>query len=100
VIYLNFNLRNPFSRSYYANIKCWHGETFIKNKFWEVQVIKCDNWLRIEFELSVRQDHAGMNLELGLFHYEIHFTIYDNRHWDYINNTWETYEESSSKTNN
>lgn len=91
MIYLNLNLRNPRSIDF-ENIKCWSGPTPVKNKFWEVQMIRNNNWLRIEFEFTVKQDHAGMNLELGLFGYEIHFTLYDNRHWDFENNCWKVYD--------
>ena len=63
MIYFNFNIRNPWSNDQFANIKCWHGSTPIKNKYWEIQIIKCDNVLRCEFEFNIRQDHAGLNLE-------------------------------------
>lgn len=91
MIYLNLNLRNPWWMERFADIKTWHGSTPMKNKYWEIQVIKTDNLFRFEFEFTIRQDHAGMNLELGLFGYEIHFTIYDNRHWDYENGQWQTH---------
>jgi hypothetical protein len=42
----------------------------------------------------VRQDHAGFDLEAGLFGYCVHFNFYDNRHWDYEKKVWETYEEN------
>lgn len=96
MIYLNLNLRNPWAGdNSFKNIKTWHGSIPIPNKYWEVQILHNDNWLRFEFEFTIRQDHSGANLELGLFGYEIHFTIYDNRHWDYENNCWEKYEESN-----
>jgi hypothetical protein len=90
MIYLNINLRNPWS-SVFKNI--WHraGETIFKHKYWEIQVIKSDNWFRFEFGFTIHQDHAGVNIELGLLSYEVHFTLYDNRHWNYEKNTWEVY---------
>jgi hypothetical protein len=93
MIYLNFNLRNPWGSGFKS---LWHkaGATFFKNKFWEVQIIENDNWLRLEFEFTIRQDHAGANLELGLFGYEIHFTFYDNRHWNYEWDCWENNGQS------
>lgn len=93
MIYLNLNLRNPWGKDNFKSIKTWHGSTFVPNKYWEVQVIRCYNFLRFEFAVTMREDHAGVNLELGLFGYEIHFTVYDNRHWDYDNNCWVKYEE-------
>ena len=92
MIYFNFNVRNPRWWERFANIKCWMGETPVKHKYWEVQIIKHRNLFRFEFEWSIRQDHAGINLELGLFGYEISFTVYDHRHWDTITNTWRQYD--------
>ena len=96
MIYLNINIRKPSWWDRYKSIKTWHGGTPIKNKSWEVQIIKNDNILRIEFEFSTRQDHAGINLGLGLFGYEIHGMIYDHRHWNYEKNCWENYERTNS----
>ena len=92
MIYCNINIRNPNWWERFANIKNWHGRTPIKNKFWEIQIIKNDNLLRVEFEFSIKQDHAGINLELGLLGFEIHFTVYDNRHWNYEENCWAKYD--------
>jgi hypothetical protein len=36
-----------------------------------------------EVGYTVRQSHAGLNLELALLGYSVAFQIYDNRHWDY-----------------
>ena len=96
MIYFNINLRHPGWVERFKSIWHRHGSTFIPNKFWEVQVIKNDNLLRIEFEWSIRQDHAGINLELGLAGYEIHFTVYDHRHWDYENKRWVKYHASDT----
>ena len=93
MIYFNINIRNPSWWERFENIKCWMGGTPITNKFWEVQVIKNDNLLRIEFEVTTQQDHAGTRLELGLFGYEVHFTFYDNRHWNHEEHRWMIYSE-------
>ena len=93
MIYLNLNIRNPNWWSRFENVKSWAGVTPIKHKCWEVQVIKNDNWLRFEFGVTTRQDHAGCNLELGLFGWETHFTFYDNRHWNYEKCRWMLYNE-------
>ena len=91
MIYFNINIRNPLWWDRFRNIKWWHGSTPFKNKYWEVQALKTDNLLRFEFGFTTRQDHAGVNLELGLLGYEMHFTFYDNRHWDEDNNCWQSY---------
>lgn len=94
MIYFNINIRNPFWVDRFDNLYCKSGPTFWKNKYWEIQIIKNDNLLRYEFEFTIRQDHAGANLELGLFGYEIHFTIYDCRHWNYKLGKWENYDHA------
>lgn len=88
MIYFNVNIRNPFWWDRFNNIKCWSGSTFLKNKYWEIQLAKVCELFRIEFNWTVREDHAGINLELALFGYGIILTIYDNRHWDYAENKW------------
>lgn len=91
MIYFNINLRNPKWWNRFKNIKCWTGKTPFKHKFWEVQITKDCELLRIEFEITTQQDHAGINIELGLLGYTVHFTVYDNRHWDHKNNCWTVY---------
>jgi hypothetical protein len=92
MIYLNLNLRNPWGKDF-KSLYVAAGDTPFKHKFWEIQVIENDNWLRFEFEFTIRQDHAGLNLELGLFGYEIHVTLYDNRHWNWEEGRWMIYDE-------
>lgn len=93
MIYFNINIRHPKWWNRFANVKCWMGETPIPNKYWEVQIIKNDNLLRLEFAITTMTDHAGCNLELGLFGYEIHFSFYDNRHWNSEEGRWMFYTE-------
>ena len=95
MIYFNLNLRHPNWVDRFKNIKVWHGPTPLKNKYWEIQLIKNDNLISIEFGFTEKQDHAGLNLELGLLGYETHFTIYDNRHWNYETNDWAVYDEKN-----
>jgi hypothetical protein len=93
MIYFNINIRNPRWWDRFENIKWWSGETPVKNKFWEVQIIKGPELFRFEFEVTTQQDHAGVNIELGLLGYHIGFTVYDNRHWNHEKKAWEVYEE-------
>jgi hypothetical protein len=92
MIYFNFNIRNPWG-SDFKSLWWKSGDTLFKHKHWEAQAIKNDNWLRFEVGFTVRQDHAGANLELGLFGYEIHFTFYDSRHWDDEKGCWVDYSK-------
>jgi len=42
------------------------------------------------FNWAIRQSHAGLDLEAGIFGYCVHFNFYDCRHWDVKNNCYET----------
>lgn len=88
MIYFNINIRNPNWWSRFDSIKCWAGSTPAKHKFWEVQIMKGPELFRIEFEWTIRQDHAGVNLELGLLGYCVTFGLHDSRHWDTEINDW------------
>jgi hypothetical protein len=92
MIRLNFTLRNAWSdRS--GNIKWWAGGTPFKTKFWEVQLLKSNTVIGTDVEWTVRQDHAGVRLVLGLLGYELDMNIYDNRHWNYEGNRYYIYSE-------
>ena len=90
MIYFNINIRNPRWWNRFDNIKSWFGSTFIKHKYWEVQLARVSELFRVEFEWTVCQDHAGINLELALLGYAIMLSVSDNRHWNYEENCWET----------
>ena len=89
MILLQFNIRNPWGNDF-KNVRCWSGPLPIKHKFWEFEILKSTDVVNFHFEITTRRDHAGMNFELALFGYGIHFMIYDSRHWDWENNTWNT----------
>ena len=80
MISLNFNLRNPWSNTF----KNLWGRTYAvtENKSVELEVTKDFTLIAFMFSWTVRQSHAGMDLELGLFGYNAHITFYDNRHWN------------------
>ena len=92
MIYFNFNIRNPYWWDRWQGLKSWSGGTPFKNKYWEVQTMKSCELLRIEFDWTIRQDHAGVRLELGLLGYQTDFSIYDNRHWDTKTDSWINYD--------
>lgn len=94
MIYFNINIRNPLWWDRWANIKNWAGKPTKNHKCWEVQITKCAELFRIEFEWTVRQDHAGVNSELGLLGYALHLTWYDTRHWHPEKNRWIDYSNS------
>jgi hypothetical protein len=81
MITLNFGIRNPWSNTF-KNIWCRAYETPVKHKYVELEVYKDSNILSASFNLTTRQSHAGLDIELGLLGYCLHFNIYDNRHWN------------------
>jgi hypothetical protein len=90
MISLNFNLRNPWSNCF-ENLWCRVYNTPFKNKFIELEVTKDFTLVSFIFNWTVRQSHAGLDLELGLFGYNVHFNFYDNRHWVHDKNQYEVY---------
>ena len=92
MISINFNLRNPWSNTF-KNLWCRSYVTRFKNKFIELEVTKDFTLISFMFNWTIRQSHAGLDLELGLFGYNIHFNFYDIRHWDQTTQKWEVYEE-------
>ena len=91
MISINFNLRNPWSNTF-KNLWCCAYETPLKNKYVELEFTKDFTLVSFMFNWTVRQSHAGLDLEVGLFGYNVHFNFYDRRHWDCDNNCWETHE--------
>jgi hypothetical protein len=90
MINLNFNIRNPYSNRF-ENIKCWTGSTFVKNKYWELQIYKSADILDVGLTATHRQSHAGIRLSFGLLGYNVEAQFYDNRHWNSEENQWEIY---------
>lgn len=93
MIYFNINLRNPLWWDRFKNIKNWYGTPTANHKCWEIQIMKCEELLRIEFDWTVRQDHAGIRVELGLAGYKIDLSWYDTRHWHTEKNRWINYDD-------
>jgi hypothetical protein len=93
MISFNFNLRNPWSTTF-KNLWCRVYATPFDNKFIELEVTRDCTLVTFMFNWTVRQSHAGLDIELGLFGHNVHFQFYDNRHWDNEKKAWETYEEN------
>lgn len=97
MINLQFNIHNPWSKRFH-NYKCYSWQV-TKNKAIEIEFLGSSDIIDIHLSITHRRSHAGVELELGLFGYNVHFMFYDSRHWDYENNKWEVYEDTDSKTN-
>ena len=92
MISFSFILRNPWSDRF-KNLWCRTYNTPFKNKFVELEITRDFTLVSFMFSWTVRQSHAGLDLELGLFGYCVHFNFYDNRHWDKEKKEWETHEQ-------
>lgn len=92
MISLNFNIRNPWSNTF-KNVwsKCF--DTPFKHKFIELEFYRDFCLISFCFNWTVRQSHAGLDLEAGLFGYSVHFNFYDNRHWNVEEGRWMRYTE-------
>ena len=87
MIYIKFNIRNPWSNRWSSG-QSYTGR-ITEHKFWEIQFMKTADLICFEFHYSINQDHAGFSLELALAGYSGSFAFYDNRHWDYEKNDWQ-----------
>ena len=63
-----------------------------KNKYFESQVVYSDhNIFKFVLDLSWSgRDHAGPNIQISLFGYDLMVGIYDIRHWDYKKAKWQS----------
>jgi hypothetical protein len=86
MISLNFTVRNPWS-DLFKHVQAWNGKLFV-NKAWEIEIYRSDTIIEFESKFTVRQDHAGLTIVLGLFSYTLRAQFYDTRHWDYAGKKW------------
>jgi hypothetical protein len=92
MISFNFNLRNPWSNTF-KNLWCNAYNTPFKHKFVELEIYKDSTIASFMFNWTIRQSHSGLDIELGLVGYNIHFNFYDNRHWNTEADRWVVYDE-------
>lgn len=91
MIYINLTLRNPWSDKFEI-VRVWSKQLF-KHKAWEVEIYRSDTIAEFETKLTIREDHAGLMLGLGLFSYTLRAQFYDTRHWNYEEKRWHVYTE-------
>jgi len=92
MISFNFNLRNPWVNEF-KNLWNTFYETPFEHKFVELEFYKDSSMLSIMFNWTIRQSHAGLDIDMGLFGYNVHFNFYDNRHWNVEEGRWMFYNE-------
>jgi hypothetical protein len=98
MISFNFNVRNPWSKRF-ENLWCRAWNTPFKNKHIELEVTQDCNLISLMFSYTVRQSHAGLGLEAGIFGYCVHFNFYDSRHWDHGRGCYYTYGDEDGQSN-
>lgn len=87
---LNFSIANPLTYDSWRSIwkRTW---SISKHRTLEICVDRYANDIvSFKLDLSWRgHDHAGPLFEIRLFGLGFIASLPDNRHWDYINNSWE-----------
>jgi hypothetical protein len=89
---LNFNIRNPYSTAF-KNLWCRSYVTPFKNKFIELEFYRDFTVVSFTFNYTMRQSHAGLDTEIGLFGYNARLNFYDSRHWNAAAGRWMHYTE-------
>ena len=89
IVNIRIELKNPFDTwDYFNNLGCIYGKLF-NHKAWELEHSYYSPML---FDCDVRwtrgQDHAGIEIGIGIFGYGISFRMYDTRHWDSEQNAY------------
>lgn len=90
MIDIHFNLKNPFSNRW-ETIFCLE-KIVSENKSAEIQLTKDNSIIGFGINLTFRQSHAGLMLDISLLGYNLIIHYYDTRHWDYENNKWCVYD--------
>lgn len=87
MINLNFYLRNPWSERF-SRVRLWSGRTPFPNKAWELEVFRSSDLVGLAVNFDTCVDHAGLRLCMALLTWNLEFTFYDIRHWDYESDDW------------
>jgi hypothetical protein len=90
LIHLRFNIGTPWEL--FKNLGSLHGRLG-QHRAWELEhTYYAGSLVDVEFAVSTGEDHAGLELGLGLLGYGIGFRVYDTRHWNTTLNTWVAYD--------
>lgn len=95
MISFSFELRNPFGTRW-ANIFN-RGKVF-NTKSVEFEIYRDTTIISFSFNWTTRQDHAGVNLELGLLGYTMSLQCYDTRHWNKEAGRFYNYDSAGNAT--
>lgn len=96
MIDVNFRLSNPFCKRW---VTVFYKEKILaNNKSAEIQVVKDATVIIFGFRFSTRCDHAGVNLDIGLFGYSVMVSYNDTRHWNSKANRYYVYDDRGNAT--
>ena len=84
---LNFSIEYPFSDRF--EIVASTSKLLTKYKAVEANMYRTATIIKLSLAYSIRRDHAGLQIEFGLFGYDCELNFYDTRHWDYKTHQWE-----------
>lgn len=87
MISFNLYLRNPWSTKF-QNLWCGVYTTPFSNKSIELELTRDCTVVSVMLNWTVRQSHAGVDVELGLLGYCVRVNFYDLRHWDSKLDDW------------
>lgn len=88
---INLTLRNPYSQTF-KNL--WNHVWYVhKHKYLELEVYRDSSLISVNCNWTIRQSHAGLDIEIGLLGVCVHFNLYDTRHWNYTEGRWMFYTE-------
>lgn len=73
----------------FRNLFYWVTPLPVQHKYLEVECLRTENLVTVEFHWTTTQDHAGIRLSIGLFCHELSIQFYDNRHWNDETNDWQ-----------
>ena len=90
MILFNLDIKNPFSDRF-ANLRNY-SKKITEHKAVEVELLETNAIIGVKFNLTFRQDHAGVEINLALFGYELLMQLYDTRHWDSDAQDWKVYD--------
>lgn len=94
MMHITFGLKNPFSDRW-ANIfnRSW---VIAKTKAAEFEIYRDTVIVSFAFRWTIRQDHAGMSVEIGLLGYTASLQYYETRHWNEEAGRFYNYDKSGN----
>jgi hypothetical protein len=95
MISIDFNIRNPWTNTF-KNLWCKAFAVPFEHKFIELEIYRSSTILSVSVNYTIRCDHAGLDILVGMLGYNLHFNFYDSRHWNTHTNDWEIYKKDQT----